>query len=93
MKKHLHKFALLGLLLALLPSCQSIFESSDPTPNRIWDHWNAYSIPPRVDRFFLGYDSDIDGSYGAKLSADLSHVSKTCQRMFLHHNEDNPFQN
>jgi hypothetical protein len=92
MKKHLQSFALLGLLCAILPSCQSIFDSTAPGPNRIWDHWNADSIPPRVDRFFLGYDSDYDGSYHDKLSEDWNHVRKTCQRMFLNRNEDNPFQ-
>ena len=92
MMKHLHKPALLGLLFALLPSCQSIMDFSEPGPNRSWDHWNADSIPPRVDRFFLGYDSDIHGSYGDKFAADFAHVRKTCQRIFLNRNEDNPFQ-
>ena len=93
MKKHLQHSALLGLLVALLPSCQSIFSDSEPGPNRSWDHWNAESIPPRVDRFFLGYDSDKDGAYSDKLASDFAHVRKTCQRFFLNYNSDNPFQN
>ena len=92
MKKNLHKLALLGLLIALLPSCRSIYGTSKPGPSRSWDHWNASSVPPRVGRFWLGYDSDIHGSYFDKLSTDLSHVRKTCQRFFLNRNEDNPFQ-
>ena len=92
MKKILRNSALLGLL-ALLPSCQSLFSGDDPGPNRSWDHWNADSIPPRVDRFFLGYDSDRDGAYSDKLKADFAHVRKTCQRVFLNYNSDNPFQN
>jgi len=93
MKKHLQHTILLGLLVGLLPSCASVFESSDAPPNRNWDHWNVDSIPPRVDRFFLGgYDSDIHGSYADKFSADMAHVRKTCKRIFLNHNEDNPFQ-
>lgn len=93
MKKHLQKFALLGLLITILPSCQALMLFSEPEPNRIWDHWNADSIPPRVDRFFLGYDSDVDGSYANKLGTDLGHIRKTCQRIFLNRNEENPFQN
>ena len=92
MKKHLQHSALLGLLVALLPSCQSILSDAEPAPNRIWDHWNSESIPPRVDRFFLGYDSDEDGAYSDKLAADFAHVRKTSQRVFLNYNSDNPFQ-
>ncbi len=89
MNKHLYKPALLVLLLA---SCTSFRVNETPSPNRSWDHWNAASIAPRIDRFFLGYDSDIDGSFSNKLSNDFAHVRKTCARVFLHHNEDNPFQ-
>ncbi len=93
MKKLLQYSALLGLLVALLPSCQSIINQPEPGPSRTWDHWNARSVPPRVDRFFLGYDADRDGAYTDKLLADYAHVRKTCQRIFFSYNPDNPFQN
>ena len=87
MKKLLQHSALLGLLLGLLPSCQSILGM-----NRSWDHWNASSLPARVDRVFLGYDPDVDGTYQEKLRSDFAHIRKTCARVFLNHNEENPFQ-
>lgn len=69
-------------------------DSSHQTPNRIWDHWNAESVPPRVVRFFFGYDSNIDGPHIInKWKDDGAHVNRTLKRMFFHHNEDNPFQN
>ncbi len=83
----IQKPLLFGLLLALLPSCQS-----DPAPSQAWDHWNAASVPPRVERFFLGYDSDKDGPYVDKLKADTEHVGQFMQRAFLNRNTDNPFQ-
>ena len=83
----IQKPLLFGLLLSLLPSCQS-----DPAPSRAWDHWNADSVPPRVERFLLGYDSDKDGSYATKLKADTKHVGTILQRAIFHTNPDNPFQ-
>lgn len=88
MKMQFHKPLLFGLLLSLLPSCQS-----NPGPSRAWDHWNAASVPPRVERFFLSYDPDRDGAYTDKLKADAGHVNKTLQRAFFGKNQDNPFQN
>ena len=78
---------LFGLLLSLLPSCQS-----DPTASVTWDHWNPSSVPPRIERFFLSYDPDRDGAYTEKLSGDINHVRKIGNRVFLHRNTDNPFQ-
>jgi hypothetical protein len=88
MKMQFHKPLLFGLLLSLLPSCQS-----NPAPSRTWDHWNAASVPSRVGRFFLGYDSDREGAYIDKLGSDVLHVNKTLKRAFFSTNEDNPFQN
>ena len=87
MKMQFHKPLLLGLILSLLPSC-----ASNPTVSDTWDHWNASSVPPRIERFFLSYDPDRDGSYMEKLGTDLKHVRKLGNRIFLHRNTDNPFQ-
>ena len=69
-------------------------DSSHQTPNRIRDHWNAESVPPRLERFFFGYDSNIDGPHIInKWKDDQAHVGRTLKRMFFNHNKDNPFQN
>ena len=87
MKMQFQKPLLFGLLLSLLPSCQS-----NPLASDTWDHWNPSSVPPRIERFFLSYDPDRDGSYADKLGEDINHVRQIGNRIFLHRNPDNPFQ-
>ena len=63
------------------------------TPSHKWDHWNAASITPSMERFFLNYDSDDDGhSVWNKVKRDGENGGATFIRMFFHTNSDNPFQ-
>ena len=87
MKMQFQKPLLFGLLLSLLPSCQS-----KPIASDAWDHWNPSSVPPRIERFFLSYDPDRDGAYTEKLGEDINHVRQIGNRVFLHRNTENPFQ-
>jgi len=63
------------------------------TPSHKWDHWNAASITPSMERFLLNYDSDEDGhSVWNKIKRDGESAAGTLKRMFFHTNSDNPFQ-
>lgn len=78
------KRALLALALAAsAASCQS-------TGQDINDHWNATSSAPRIARFFLGYDSGVDGDYREFAWQRKQDINLTLRRHFLNHNPDNP---
>ncbi len=54
------------------------------------DHWSHQSVAPRIGRFFLGYDSQRDGTYRDFQHARKQSVELTLRRHFLNHNPDNP---
>ena len=53
-------------------------------------HWTVQSTFPRMGRFFLGYDSQRDGTYKDFAYARKQSVELTLRRHFLNHNPDNP---
>jgi hypothetical protein len=66
--------------------------SDKDKPSLAWDHWNARSISPRMGRFFLNYDSDIDGAkLSTKLTEDRHETYRILVRLFLNNNPGNPF--
>lgn len=71
------------LVVSLAAGC----ESSGSDMN---NHWSARSVPPRMQRFFLGYNADKDGTYRDfqwKRKMDLQVLMR---RYLLHLNPDNP---
>ncbi len=57
---------------------------------QIDNHWNANSVAPRATRFFLGYDSQRDGTYRDFQHARKQSIELTLRRHLLNHNPDNP---
>ena len=70
-------------LLLLACSCTTPGQSVN-------NHWSSSSIVPRATRFFLGYDSEKDGSYRDFQWKRKQEINLTLRRYFLNHNPDNP---
>ena len=80
----------------LLPKSGEIPEASDTShagPSDAWNHWNAVSLSPRFESFWLGYDQDLDGPYlAAKWREDAKHINRNLARMFFNFNEESTSQ-
>ena len=53
-------------------------------------HWRHDSVAPRIGRFFLGYDSQRDGTYKDFQHDRKQSIELTLRRHLLNHNPDNP---
>jgi len=81
-------------ITALLCAAASafIFSGCASSPGQAQDHWNARSVAPQISRVFLGYETDVNGSYRDYQWENKQHIAKTLQRHLLNWNPDNPFQ-
>ena len=73
------------LLLAI--SVTAGCEASGADMNR---HWSASSVPPRMQRFFLGYNADKDGPYQEFQWDRKMDIQVTMRRHLLNMNPGNP---
>lgn len=74
---------------SLLVLCASGCQSPGYTVN---EHWKERSVPPRITRFFTGYDASKDGQYLDFQWVRKKQINLTLRRHFLNSNPDNPNQ-